>query len=335
MAQIDNAYMSLVRDIIAHGYGKDTRSGTVCSVFGRQIRHNIMLDGFPLLTVKKMFTKGMIHELLWFLKGNTNIKYLVENKTHIWDDDAYRYYIEKGGKDSKEDFLQGVLNQQTMGDYTYGDLGPVYGKQWRNWLKPNGESVDQIQSIIETLKSNPDDRRLLCVAFNPGELDQMALPPCHVMFQFYTRPLTPMERLQWLTDHYDEYDEWKFATKETLDNLKVPQRALSLMWIQRSVDVGLGLPFNIASYALLLCMIAQVVDMVPEEIVGSLGDCHIYFNHYNGMSQLSKNYEEGTFNACQLKLNPNIKNIDDFSINDIQFESYQSYGTVPMPLSVG
>ena len=221
--QLDKKYQQLLSDIIEFGVEKKDRTGTgTISEFGHQIRHK-MSEGFPLLTTKKMAWKQIVSELLWFLTGQTNIAFLHKHNNHIWDGD-----YEKSGR-------------------TDGDLGPIYGKQWRKWDGKNGR-IDQIDNLVRELKTNPDSRRLLVSAWNVGELDQMVLPPCHYGFQVWTRE-------------------------------ENGQRYISLMWNQRSVDTFLGLPFNIASYALLLEIIAKEVDMIPEDLIGNLGDVHLYKNH--------------------------------------------------------
>ena len=296
MNNIDKQYTDLLQDILNNGVKKEDRTGTgTISVFGRQIRHK-MSEGFPLLTTKKMPFKTIVTELLWFLRGDTNIKYLVDNNCHIWDGDAYKNYRKWNTKDehslTKEEFINKI---KTDSDFAgvYGDLGPIYGKQWRKWgVKPtiNSETgeifignvwVDQIQNLINDLKTNPDSRRLMVSAWNVGELDRMVLPPCHYGFQVYTRELSLLERYElikqsadWVSVHYKEP-----KTMEYMDSQNIPKRAISLMWNQRSVDTFLGLPFNIASYGLLLTILAKEVNMVPDELIGNLGDVHLYSNH--------------------------------------------------------
>lgn len=338
MNNVDKQYLDLLQDIMDNGVYKETRSGAVRSVFGRMMRFNLQ-DGLPVLTTKKVFTKGIIHELLWFLKAGTNIKYLIDNNVHIWDDDAYRWYntlCKKYGETAKdkETFLKYVKLSAThtfgSHEYVYGDIGNVYGHQWRNW-----RGVDQIGNLIKTLKENPNDRRLIVSAWNVDEIPSMGLPPCHYAFQCYATPLNNMERLDWLCKHTNgEYDEWKTATSKQLDELNVPKYGLSLMWMQRSVDIALGLPFNITSYAILLNMIAQCANMIPNELICSLGDCHIYENQIEGVKeQLTR--DPYKYNLPKLWLNPDIKNIDDFSFDDIKIEGYESYPSIKFPLSVG
>ena len=343
MNKVDKQYLDLAREILENGSYKETRSGGVYSLFGKQMRFDLK-EGFPILTTKKVFSKGIIHELLFFLKGETNIKYLVDNNVHIWDDDAYRHFlnITKGlYKDAlypriitKEEFIEGVKEEYEIKElnYKYGDLGPVYGSQWRN---QGGKHIDQIKNIIEMLKTNPDDRRMICMAWNTNDFDEMALPPCHYGFQVYTRELNPTERLNWLCEHSNgEYDEWKSVSDELLDELNVPKRELSLMWMQRSVDFGLGWGFNVTSYSILLSLLAQCVNMTVGEVICSLGDVHIYENHVEGIKeQLTRDYHK--FNLPKLVLNPSITNIDDFTYNDIQIVGYESYPPIKLPLSVG
>ena len=345
MNNVDKQYLDLLQDILDNGTYKKTRAGYVKSVFGRMLKFNLK-EGFPILTTKKVFSKGIIHELLFFLKGETNIKYLVDNNVHIWDDDAYRHYLGICNIESpmsKEEFINAVKEEKTFAFadkenehmlhyYKAGDLGKVYGHQWRN----QGEKhIDQINNIIEMLKTNPDDRRMICMAWNANDFDEMALPPCHYGFQVYTRELTPTERLEWLWEHSNgEYDEWKSPTKSSLDDLGVPTRELSLMWQQRSVDTFLGLGFNITSYSLLLCMLAQCVNMAVGEVTCSLGDCHIYEAHFDAVKeQLTRNPFK--YNLPKLVLNKEVNDIDEFTFDDIKIEEFESYPTIKAPLCVG
>ena len=276
MNNLDKQYQSLLLDIGSNGVNKTDRTGTgTISVFGRQIRHK-MSEGFPLLTTKKMHWNSIVTELLWFLRGETNIKFLLDYDCNIWNGDAYKRYERANTWELQDtppmnEFIKRIKEDETFRK-TWGELGPIYGKQWRDW---NG--IDQIQNLINELKTNPDSRRLMVNAWNVGELDQMVLPPCHYGFQVYTRELSFDERVRLKLKPEDLLKER--VTHETLDKLNTPKRAISLMWNQRSVDTFLGLPFNIASYGLLLEIIAKEVDMVPDELIGNLGDVHLYSNH--------------------------------------------------------
>jgi thymidylate synthase len=254
MNNLDKKYQQLLSDIIEFGVEKEDRTGTgTISEFGHQFRHK-MSEGFPLLTTKKMHWKSIVTELLWFLRGDTNIKFLLDYDCHIWDGDAYKNYLNETQHEAsytKEQFINLIKTDKAWAN-VWGDLGPIYGKQWRDW---NG--IDQIQHLINELKENPDSRRLMVSAWNVEELDKMVLPPCHYGFQLYTRKTTREEKIV----HPGKY------------------RAISLMWNQRSVDTFLGLPFNIASYGLLLEIIAKEVNMIPDELIGNLGDVHLYKNH--------------------------------------------------------
>ena len=307
MNQLDNQYQDLLQSILDYGVEKKDRTGTgTKSIFGYTIRHN-MKDGFPLLTTKKMAWKTMVTELLWFLRGDTNIKFLVDNNCHIWDGDAYKRYLiedakilpnmskekmtELGYRLTKEEFTNKIKTDDEFAK-TWGELGPIYGAQWRNWDAHNKYDIDptpidQIQNLINDLKTNPDSRRLMVNAWNVGELDQMTLPPCHYGFQVYTRELSFEERKEIL---YNKFRKGPIIVNEksyvecaptdiNFEYFNIPTRAISLMWNQRSVDTFLGLPFNIASYGLLLEIIAKAVNMIPDELIGNLGDVHLYSNH--------------------------------------------------------
>jgi len=287
---LDKTYTDLLQDILDNGVAKGDRTGTgTRSVFGRQIRHN-MKDGFPLLTTKKMAWKQIVTELLWFLRGDTNIKYLVDNGCNIWTGDAHKNYLKEKDKVGLigmdiRNFLINIARDDKFAK-KWGELGPIYGKQWRSWewntwpgYQPaNTKRIDQIANLIQDLKTNPDSRRLMVNAYNVGEIDKMVLPPCHYGFQVYTRELSEGERGLLLQPYGLDP-----LTKEGRDRLwkenNLPTRAISLMWSQRSADAFLGIPFNIASYGLLLEIIAKEVNMVPDELIGNLGDTHLYLNH--------------------------------------------------------
>ena len=400
---LDKQYTDLLQTILDYGVEKKDRTGTgTKSIFGYTIRHN-MKHGFPLLTTKKMAWKTMVTELLWFLRGDTNIKYLVDNNCHIWDGDAYQAYLKKMDKQfphilcfDKEEFINKIKTDDEFAN-KWGDLGPVYGAQWRKWYwrsepvlpeekymiyttegKPvtwsEDKQIDQIQNLINDLKTNPDSRRLMVNAWNVGELDQMVLPPCHYSFQVYTRELSLLERYEimkkldnWVSVHYKEP-----KTMEYMDSQNIPTRAISLMFNMRSCDIFLGLPFNIASYGLLLTMIADEMNMVPDELIGNLGDTHIYLNHIEQVKEqigrkltdeeryniwFDNNYETG----MERFFDPNkLPNFDDpyykptpkrtrepyplpkvsvrdgiycSSVNDVILENYQSHPSIKAPLS--
>jgi thymidylate synthase len=357
MNNIDKQYQALLKDILDNGVTKKDRTGTgTISVFGRQIRHD-MKDGFPLLTTKKMPFKTIVTELLWFLHGDTNIKYLVDNNCHIWDGDAYKNYekwydnevvnlpFDTPKRLTIEEFAKAISLDDDFAK-RWGELGPIYGKQWRGWNRHNWiggdwnlkhdlgnfkvELVDQIQNLINDLKTNPDSRRLMVNAWNVGELDQMVLPPCHYGFQVYTRELSFDERFLILSnmdllDTFHNLSDKKY--KARLDELNIPSRAISLMWNQRSVDTFLGLPFNIASYGLLLMMLADEVNMVPDELIGNLGDVHLYSNH------IEQAKEQITREPMKL---PRVHVRDGIfcsSIQDVILENYESHPTIKAPLS--
>jgi len=310
MNNLDKQYTDLLQDIIDNGIVKKDRTGTgTLSVFGRQIRHK-MSEGFPLLTTKKMHWNSVVTELLWFLRGDTNIKFLLDYDCHIWDGDAYKRYLNVYDIESrennyaleelhmlsdltKEEFIARIKTDKNFAN-KWGNLGPIYGKQWRYWenevvnysgMKYEREPIDQIVNLINDLKTNPDSRRLMVSAWNVGELDQMVLPPCHYGFQVYTTELSDLRRYNiWFNNNYETGMERFFDPNNLPDfddpyYTPTPKRAISLMWNQRSVDTFLGLPFNIASYGLLLEIIAKEVGMVPDELIGNLGDTHLYLNH--------------------------------------------------------
>jgi len=334
MNNLDRQYKELLQQIIHFGVKKKDRTGTgTKSIFGWQIRHN-MKEGFPLLTTKKVAFKTMVTELIWFLRGDTNIKFLVDNDCHIWDGDAYknfksRFSQMKGVQSSlptKDEFIDKIKNLDGYAEL-WGELGPIYGKQWRSWHwrsepvlpgekdmiyttegKPvtwsEEKYIDQIENLINELKTNPDSRRLMVSAWNVGELDQMVLPPCHFSWQCYSH----------------EQDR---------------KRYLSLAWNQRSVDVGLGLPFNIASYALLLEIIAKEVNMIPYELIGNLGDCHIYNNHIEGLKeQITRTpYELPTIKIEDEVVWKEYDCLPSYKITDFTLQNYQSHPLIKLPLS--
>jgi thymidylate synthase len=318
-----------------------------------------MSDGFPLLTGKKMFFKGIITELLWFLRGDTNIKYLVDNNCHIWDGDAYKNYVTEWCKSNKapkelapsqKDFINLIKTDDEFAQ-EWGELGPIYGKQWRSWNMYFDKSkeflphtYDQIQNLINDLKTNPDSRRLMVNAWNVGELDQMTLPPCHYGFQVYTRELSDEKRFEIFILKNERKFDWtpdKRITSEVLDELNIPTRAISLMWNQRSVDTFLGLPFNIASYGLLLKIIAKEVNMVPDELIGNLGDVHLYSNHIEQAKEqltrkpfeLPKLLGKDEYHYLMDVNIPFVEKLDKFKPDFFELENYQSHPAIKASLS--
>jgi len=341
---IDERYQELLQTILDFGKDKKDRTGTgTKSIFGYTIRWD-MSQGFPLLTTKKMPMKTIATELKWFLKGDTNIKYLVDNGCNIWNGDAYKQYAIYAGNLKEPDydvhvediqenrvriltekeFVERIKTDDKFAE-KWGELGPIYGKQWRDWDEI-GE--DQILNLITELKENPDSRRLMVNAWNVGELDQMTLPPCHYGFQMYTKELSFHERWSLYSDKpYDGNGLGMINTLDFMDDNEIPTRSISLMWNQRSVDTFLGLPFNIASYALLLKLIAHEVNMVHDQLIGNLGDVHLYKNH---IEQAKEQIERDHIMLPELEL----KNVDILN-GDFEYEliGYESHKSIKAPLS--
>ena len=353
MNKLDKQYQDLLQSILDYGVEKQDRTGTgTKSIFGYTIRHN-MQDGFPVLTTKKMAWKTMVTELLWFLRGDTNIKFLVDNGCHIWDGDAFKNFMDTSEGDpdliwNQEQFINMIKTDDEFAKQ-WGELGPVYGKQWRNWGNffydnpdPDGDGfrhlkVDQIQNLINDLKTNPDSRRLMVNAWNVGELDQMVLPPCHYGFQIYTRELSVVERMEYYGKHFMKENESKTfdeLSQIDYDKLNIPTRAISLMWNQRSVDTFLGLPFNIASYGLLLTILAKEVNMVPDQLIGNLGDTHLYLNH---IEQAKEQIGREPFELPTLNQFPTYEgsrpSIESYVVGDFTLKDYQSHPSIKAPLS--
>ena len=352
MNNIDIQYQTLLKTILEYGVDKKDRTGTgTKSIFGYTIRHN-MQEGFPLLTTKKMAIKTMMTELKWFLKGDTNIKYLVENGCRIWDGDAYKRYktsnpdllandemFETKDKPTKtyrfftqEEFIDKIKTDDKFAK-KWGELGPIYGNQWKAWKRPAtrdekivepgvyNKYIDQIKNLIDDLKNNPDSRRLMVSAWNVGELVQMVLPPCHYGFQVYTRELNLDERIDIHNGYRDPLSRSSDYFHEHMDMYGIPRRAISLMWNQRSVDTFLGLPFNIASYATLLLLIAKEVDMMPEYLIGNLGDTHLYSNH---IEQAKEQVEREPYKLPQLKITKSDILNGEFEYELLKYESHPS-----------
>jgi thymidylate synthase len=373
MNKLDKDYQELLLDILTNGVTKNDRTGTgTISVFGRQIRHK-MSDGFPVLTTKKMYFKGIVTELIWFLRGDTNIKYLVDNDCHIWDGDAYKRYImlpkklsevvsdgEKfnGRNLTKEEFINKIKTDNEFAK-KWGELGKIYGRQWRRWTKKkmylstdgsyeniyddaDQTVIDQIVILINELKTNPDSRRLMVSAWNVGELDQMVLPPCHYGFQVYTRELSEDERneirdMQYLKNNLHQALK---GSDTKIDWENIPTRAISLMYNARSQDVPLGTPFNISSYALLLVILGKMVNMIPDELIANMGDCHIYSNQIDGVKeQLTRE----PYQLPTLKINSGNENWHLLELDEVlntldpsftfKLENYQSHPIIKLPLS--
>ena len=318
MSIVEEPYLQLIRDILEKGHKKSDRTGTgTKSLFGYQMRFNLA-EGFPLLTTKKVPFGLIKSELLWFLRGDTNIRFLLEHNNHIWDEWAFKNWVQsdeyhgpdmtnfglraqeddnfnKVYQDEKKKFCQKIVEDQEFAN-KFGNLGDVYGAQWRHWQTRNGETIDQIKDVIETIKNNPDSRRMIVTAWNPEDVPLSALPPCHTLFQFY-----------------------------------VNDGKLSCQLYQRSADVFLGVPFNIASYALLTHMIARETRLEVGEFVHTLGDAHIYLNH---LDQVNEQLERSPYDAPKLWLNPEKKNIMDFEMKDIKVKNYCSHSAIKAPVAV-
>jgi thymidylate synthase len=344
MNSIDKQYQILLQSILDYGVEKSDRTGTgTKSIFGYTIRHR-MSDGFPLLTTKKMPWKTIVTELLWFLKGDTNIKYLLDNGCNIWTGDAYKNYLKWAGNGplTIEEFSDEIKINPTFAA-RYGELGPIYGKQWRCWSAGSLEdkhgfgNIDQIIRLIKDLKTNPDSRRLMVSAWNVSEINQMILPPCHYGFQVYTRELSYEEKKLYTYKHFSNVAQFDL---DAFEKFNIPSRAISLMWNQRSVDTFLGLPFNIASYALLLTIIAKEVNMIPDELIGNLGDTHLYLNH---IEQAKEQIEREAFDLPTLKhlkedsfyksLSEDQSLYSHLDNADFELVNYQSHPAIKAPLS--
>jgi thymidylate synthase len=307
----DESYIELLEHLIKNGVTKTDRTGTgTKSVLGYQMRFNLA-EGFPLLTTKKVPIKAIIHELLWFLRGDTNLKYLADNNVHIWDEWPYKAYLIKNNlpvpksdstewKEGIKEFIEKIKSDEIFSK-EYGDLGPIYGYQWRNWPTSDGRHIDQLKNVIEQIKNNPDSRRMIVSAWNVADIDEMAkagLPPCHCFFQFY-----------------------------------VANGKLSCQLYQRSCDTFLGLPFNIASYALLVMIVAQITNLEPGEFVWTGGDVHLYSNHIE-QANLQISRKDAIRKMPTMKINPNKKNLEDFTIDDFELLNYNPHEAIKAPIAV-
>lgn len=302
-------YLGLLQDIKQNGVKKSDRTGVgTISVFGRQLRFDLS-QGFPAVTTKKLFTRSIIHELIWFLQGSSNIKYLVDNDVHIWDEWPYKHYLIENDNpvpdSNSEQWQKGIkeFTERIKADDKFakkwGELGPVYGYQWRNWPTPDGKHIDQITKVIEDIKNNPDSRRMIVSAWNVADIDEMAkagLPPCHLLFQFY-----------------------------------VAEGKLSCQMYQRSADTFLGVPFNIASYSLLTMMIAQVTGLEPGDFVHTFGDTHLYLNH---LEQVNEQLSRDPRPLPIMKINSSVKNIFDFKFEDFELINYDPHSAIYAPIAV-
>ena len=303
-------YHDLLKHVMENGVDKSDRTGTgTRSVFGYQMRFNLQ-EGFPLLTTKKVFLKGIIHENLWFLSGSTNIKYLVENGVRIWNEWPFQNYLKENNLEEEfpkysdewtekmAEFVEQVKTDDAFAE-KWGDLGPVYGYQWRHWKTPDGREVDQIAQVVDQIKNNPDSRRIIVSAWNPADIEEMAkagLPPCHSLFQFY-----------------------------------VQDGKLSCQLYQRSADIFLGVPFNIAAYSLITMMLAQVCDLEPGDFVHTMGDAHIYSNHFDQVKeQLSRDFRP----LPEMKINPDVKSIFDFKFEDFELVGYDPHPAIKGAVAV-
>lgn len=308
---VDNIYLDLIERIKNEGVKKTDRTGTgTISLFGHQMRFDLS-KGFPLLTTKKVPIKAIIHELIWFVRGDTNLKYLADNNVHIWDEWPYKAYLQRNNikvpetgsgewNASIKEFIKKIKTDESFAK-DYGNLGPIYGYQWRNWPTPNGGHVDQLKKVIEDIKSTPDSRRLIVSAWNVADIDEMAkagLPPCHCFFQFY-----------------------------------VADGKLSCQLYQRSCDTFLGLPFNIASYSLLVMMIAQITGLEPGEFVWTGGDVHLYSNHLE-QADLQLTRRDDLRPMPTMKINPSVMNIEDFTIDDFELIDYNPHDSIKAPIAV-
>jgi thymidylate synthase len=357
---LDTQYQELLRTVLRDGTKKADRTGVgTISKFGHTMRFD-MSEGFPLLTTKKIFTKAMLHELLWFVRGGDNIKYLVDNGVRIWNEWPHRNYNTANPDEqlTMAEFVEAIKADEDGFAAKWGDLGPVYGKQWIDWkgykegiqygirksytstITDTEPGVNQLDQVIDLLKNNPDSRRIMVSAWNPSDLAKQLLPPCHYAWQVWSRELTSIEREDHYAklNNYDEIERLGMHPNHTdedvhikMDELNVPKRALSLMFQMRSVDCFLGMPFDIASYAGLLTMIAHCTDMVPDELLVNSGDTHIYLNH---LEQVDEQLKRTHFELPTLTFNPETKNIYEIKYEDFIINNYQCHPSIKADVAV-
>ena len=347
MNNVDSQYLDMLRYILKNGRVKKDRTGVgTISVFDYTMRFNLE-EGFPMLTTKKVNFDSILHELLWFLRGDTNIRYLLQNGVNIWNDWPHKSYcqaVERAGLPamSMSEFKKEILDNDEFAD-TFGSVGKVYGAQWRGFTSVNPNSplshksvyyFDQLAQLLKDLKNNPDSRRMLVTAWNPTEMSLAALPSCHYCFQCYTEELTDDERMSRL----DDDDKLQFVggtnmtVKELLDLHGAPKRRLSLKWNQRSTDCYIGLPYDIASYAILTHMLAQVLNYVPGDLIFSSGDTHCYLNHRDQIAeQLNR---KPYYDLPKLWLNPDVKDLFAFKFEDVKLLDYNCHPAIKAPVAV-
>lgn len=370
MNTVDTVYNQLLNDILRNGNVHHNRTGVdTISVFGRQLRFNLQ-EGFPLLTCKKVYHKAIVHELLWFLGAvpeeygqleQTNIKYLVDNDVHIWDEWPYRKYCEDVNNFNDKAFKAKVFKlkiltqdefvEKIKTDWAFaakwGNLGPVYGEQWTNWQTHRThkftdiggqnhetyETINQIAWVVNRIKTNPDCRRIIVNAWNPEYIETALLPPCHYSFQFKSEVMQNLERQKAFNKYTkSNHLDWTgMGIEQAMEHYNFPTRKLHLLWNQRSCDVGLGIPFNIASYGLLLMMVSHVTNHVASDLIASLGDTHVYVNH---ISQLKEQMKREPYELPELRLNKNIKNIFDFRYDDFEIINYKAHPSIKMQVAV-
>lgn len=340
---IEKQYLDLMKKISTKGNLKHNRTGTdTLSLFGESLRHSMNV-GFPLLTTKKMFFRGIFEELIWFLNGDTKLKPLLEKGVKIWLDDAFSKYQKGNWTDmTKKEFEVRIMNDPEF-EKKWGDLGPIYGHQWRKFGEKGNEysnhndysaGVDQIVNLIKDLTNSPDSRRMIVNAWNPADIHLMTLPPCHYGFQVITRELTEDEVNYFKENESVDVSHLGLPSPIASNALPLPTRAISLLWTQRSVDTFLGLPFNIASYGLLLELLAMKMNMVPEDLICSLGDTHLYVNHLDQVQeQLSRDPDTHPSPTLKFSDGCSSKNLEDLKYEDVKLTDYSSFDQIKAQIS--